>query len=168
MDELLSTNWGDIVGAVSLVVTLGGFGIAIYQATKARKAADAAEVASRESMEAIAQVLIVADLQRAIAGIQRLKDLHRDMRWETSLEHYQALRAVLADISARHPTFTSEQRAFLQTAIQQVVVIENSVDEALRDRVDPSGATRFNEDLNDIQVQLEEIASSTFPGREAS
>lgn len=167
MDQLLSTNWGDIVGAVGLVITVIGFGVAIYQATKAREAADAAEAASLETRQAITKVLTVADLQKAIAAIQRIKDLHRDKEWKASLQHYQPLRVMLVDITARYVALTPGQHAVLSGAIPQIVVIENSVDEALRGSAEPSGAGNFNEALTTIQVNLEGIASSLFPGGEA-
>jgi hypothetical protein len=164
MADFLSTNWGDIVGAVGFVVTVAGFVIAIYQATKARKAADAAEEASRETRQAITRLLAVADLQRAIALIERLKDLHRQKNWEVSLQHYQSLRAILADVVTRYPEPSPEQRAKLQEAIPQIRLIEDNVDEAHRNGAEPFDQDNFNRVLNSIQENLQEMASSTFPG----
>ena len=96
-------NWGSFVGVLSLVITIIGFIIAIRRATQAR-------TASREARAAVIRVLSIADLQRAIALIQRLKDLHRDSKWAATLEHYQPLRAMLADINSRLSLQSSEQR----------------------------------------------------------
>jgi hypothetical protein len=166
MDELLSTNWGDIVGAVGLVITIVGFGVAIYQATRARRAAAAAEAASRETSQAIARVLTVVDLERAVALIQRLKVLHRDGKWEASLDHYQTLRAMLTDIDARHPNPTQELRATLGEARSRITAMDVGVDRALRANRDPDRAREFNLVLNTIQEDLEKIASSAFPESE--
>jgi hypothetical protein len=157
-------NWGSFVGLLSLVVTIIGFGVAIHRATQARESAAAAEAASQETRDAITRVLTVVDLQRAIALIERLKALHRDNKWDASVGHYQDLRAMLADIDARHPAPTPELHTTLREAIVQVRVIENSVDGALREKTEPSGARDFNYALNTVQVGLERIASSTFPG----
>lgn len=168
MDELLSTNWGDIVGAVGLVITIVGFGIAIYQATKARKAADAAEVASQETRRVITRALTAADLQRAIALIERLKGLHRQSEWEISLQHYQPLRVMLADVNTRYPELEHTISEALREAVAQIAAIENSVDQALRVNSEPSGLASFNEVLNTIQMSLEGMASSILPGSEAN
>jgi hypothetical protein len=136
---------------------------------KPATSAAAAEVASHETRDAITRVLTVVDLERAKAVIQRLKDLHRDNKWEAGLEHYQPLRAMLADIDARHPAPTPEVHTTLREAIVQVRVIEDSVDRALRENNEPSGARHFNRVLNTTQVHLEQIASSThFRGSEAT
>lgn len=148
-------NWGSFVGVLSLVITIIGFIIAIRRATQAR-------TASREARAAVIRVLSIADLQRAIALIQRLKDLHRDSKWEASLEHYQALRVMLADIGSWLTTHTALERSRLRSAIPLIVVIENNVDEAVRGASQPSEASSFNETLNEIQVNLENLASATF------
>jgi hypothetical protein len=153
MDYLLD-NWGSFVGLVSLIITIIGFAVAIRRATQARKAAE-------EAREAIVRVLTVADLQRAIALIQRLKVLIRESRWEASLEHYQNLRSMLADIAARQPNPTPESRSTIQAAIPQITVIEINIDRAIRNGTDPSGLRNFNRVLSSIQANLEEIASST-------
>lgn len=160
MDYFLD-NWGSFVGLLSLIVTIIGFGVAIHRATQARKSAAAAEAASQETRDAITRVLTVVDLERAIALVQRLKVLHRDNKWDASLGHYQELRAMLSDIDARHPAPTPELHTTLREAIVQVRVIEDSVDGALRENTEPSGARNFNQVLNAIQVHLEQIASST-------
>jgi len=167
--EYFLDNWGSFVGLLSLIVTIIGFAVAIHRATQARTSAAAAEAASHETRDAITRVLTVVDLERAIALIERLKTLHRDNKWDANLGHYQDLRAMLADIDARHPAPTPELHTTLRDAIEQVRVIEDSVDWALRDNSDPSGGQNFNQMLNAIQVGLEQIASSThFRGSEAT
>jgi hypothetical protein len=167
MDYFLD-NWGSFVGLLSLIVTIIGFGVAIHRATQARKSAAAAEAASQETRKAVTKVLTLVDLQRAIALIQRLKALHRDNKWDACLGHYPDLRAMLADIDASHPAPTPGVHTTLRESILQLKVIEDSVDRALNDGTDPSGARNFNEVLNTIQVSLEEMASFTyFAGSEA-
>ncbi len=152
-------NWGSFVGLLGLFITIIGFFIAIRRATQAR-------TASREARAAVIKLLSIADLQRAIALIQRLKDLHRDSKWEASLEHYQALRVMLADIDSRLTGISADQRLDIRSAIPIIVVIENNVDEAVRGASQPSEATGFNEVLNNIQVSLENLASFAFAGEE--
>lgn len=158
-------NWGSIASVAGVVVSLLGLWaalVAVKRAGKARESADAAQKATVETRAAMTRVLTVVDLQRAIALIQRLKDLHRDSKWQASLEHYQPLRAMLADIDSRLPTLSAELRSDIRIAIPQIVVIENNVDEAVRGSIQPSGLSSFNEVLNEIQVNLVNLASSTF------
>ena len=98
MNDYFLDNWGSFVGVLGVIISIGGFAIAIWQATRARTSAQAAEVASKQTRDVIANVLTVGDLSRAIQLIQRIKDFHRDQKWEVSLQHYQILRATITDI----------------------------------------------------------------------
>ena len=139
----------------------GGFAIAIWQVTRARTAARAAEIASKQTRDTIATVLTVGDLNRAIQLIQRIKDFHRDQKWEVSLQHYQILRATLTDIRSRLPDALSDKRLALHRAIPQISVMETSVDQSIREDNTPNGVENFSGILNSIQLHLEEISSST-------
>lgn len=164
MDYLLE-HWGDFASLLGFAITIIGLWWAIRTAREAQKSATAAEAASVETRDAITRVLTIVDLERAIALIQHLKVLHRENKWQASLEHYQTLRAMLADIDARHPATTPELHATLREAIMQIKFIEDDVDMA--HGAEPSGARNFNEVLNTIQVNLEEIVSSAhFSGNE--
>ena len=161
-------NWGSFASLLGLIITTIGLIVVFRRAGEARTSAAAAAAASRETRKAIVRVLTVADVQRAIGLIDRLKSLHRDSKWDTSVGHYADLRHMFADINATHPAPTEEVHATLREAIQQITVMENSVDRALRAGSQPVEALNFNERLNTIQQNLAEIASSTyFAGYEA-
>lgn len=162
--EYVRDNWGSFVSLVSLIITVTMVGFAIWRAGQAKESAEAAEKASIEARGAITRVLTIVDLERAIAQVQRLKVLHRESKWEACLEHYADLRHMLADIERTHPTQTPHVVTVFRDAIQQITAIENDVDRAVRERVQPAGVTRFNVVLNAIQQNLEEIASSTYFG----
>ncbi len=162
MDYLLD-NWGSFIGAAGLVITILGVIIsylAFRRAGKAREAAAAAEVASKETRAAMTRYLTAVDLQRAIALLQRLKEMHRANRWETCLEHYQPLRVLLSEIRSRHPTLTPELQRTLETAILDVTEMENTLVAALRESVAITAAAEFDRTLNRIQSELERLSSS--------
>ena len=154
-------NWGSFVGVLSLVITIIGFFIAIRRATQARSAATAAKEVSAETRVAISRVLTGVDLDRTIVLVEQLKSLQSADNWEVSLKFYQPLRAMLAEISGRYPEPSAEVRSALQTAIGQVKIMEESVARALIGNRVPRGQANIYRILNTIQVQLEEIASST-------
>ena len=162
MDYFLD-NWGRFIGIAGLIIT--GLGViisylAFHRAGKARDAAAAAEIASKETRSAITRTLTTVDLERAIALAQRLKELHRANRWDTSLEHYQPLRVMLSEIRSRHPALTPELRRTLETAIIDVTGMENAVIAALRESAAITAAAEFYRTLNRIQSELEAISSS--------
>ena len=80
--DWLGDNWGSVIGTLGLVATVIGLVIVFRRAGEARKSAAAAENASQETQQSIVRVLTVVDLERAIAMLQRLKQLHRDRKWK--------------------------------------------------------------------------------------
>ena len=158
----LGDNWGSVVSSVGLVIAVTGIGLAVYRAGQAEKAAKAAENASTEARNTITRALTIVDLQKAIDLIQRVKLLHRDGKWEASLEHYQTLRPMLADISMRHPSPTEAFRTNIREAIPQFTLIEDNIDKAILEGEMPVETTRINSVLNQVQEHLEEAASTVF------
>ena len=146
----LGDNWGSVVSSVGLAIAVGGIALAIYRASRAEKAAISAVNASEETRDIITRVLSIVDSQKAISLIQRVKLLHRDEKWEASLEHYQTLRSMLADIETRHPSPTEAFRANIREAIPQLTVIGDSIDEGLRERAAAIKTTEINAVLNHV------------------
>jgi hypothetical protein len=158
-------NWGSFASLVGVIISAAGLAaalVAMQRAGKARDSAEAAELASRETRDAITGVLVMVELQRAIALIQRIKDLIQDDLWVLTLGHYQPLRAMLADIRGRFQSAHPIDLQVLQDAINQVTVIDDVVAKILKDGLDPSVETDVREILNELQAQLERMASATY------
>ena len=145
---------------VGLAVTVWQVVLARKAAEESKDAASAARTASVETRSAIHGVLTVADLERAIGYIRELKEFHRDRRWDVCLNMYQIVRASLAHIRSRLPVQETSQRRKLREAIDQMRVIEDNVDDALKRNEDPTTSENFNKTINEIQRCLEEIVSS--------
>ena len=160
MTEFWSVTWGDIATVVGIIVSLGGLAWAIKEARGARSASEAAEAAASETRDRIAHHLQAVDLERAIGLIERIKTLHDNDRWEASREHYQTLRAMLSDVIARCPEDQSNVREKLANARTAIGFIENFVRRRINRDISEHDRSRLNESLNDIQSDLEELASN--------
>lgn len=168
--DYLYDNWGNLASeasVVGLLATIIGLGVAVWQVTVARKAAEAsrdaasaARTASVQTRDAIHGVLTVSDLQRSIGYVQELKEFHRYENWDVCLNMYHILRESLAHIRARLPVQEAIQRRKLRESIDQMRVMEDNVDDALKRDTAPTASEKFNKTLNEIQVWLEEIVSS--------
>ena len=159
MMEFWTTNWGDAATAFGIVISLVGLGWAIKVAHGARSASQAAEVAATETRDQIARHLQTVDLQRAIGLIERIKTLHDNDRWEASTEHYQTLREMLSYVIARCPVGQSEIQQRLGTARTIVRGMEDLVRWQGSQYISSGDRVRFNGYLNEIQSDLEELAS---------
>ena len=126
MAAWLVDNWRDILSIVALIVSVGGFSIAIRQIVRSRKAAEAAEIAVLATKESIAKNLTISDLVRASERIQEVRNLQRQGQWERALDRYYNLRIILFDISAQQPDLAVEKRLIrtfgeVQDGVQLVV-----------------------------------------------
>ena len=161
--DWLGDNWGSVIGTLGLVATVVGLFVVFRRAGEARRSADASRVAAQETQLAISGVLTIVDLERAKAIVQRIKQLHMYQKWEISLELYQPLREMLTNIHTRGTIETPE----LAADIRQLSVIEENITSAVSQGEEPSGVRNFPMVLNDIQMRLEQLASSThLPGSE--
>ncbi len=99
-------------------------------------------------------------MQRAIGLIQRIKTLHDNDQWEASQEHYQTLREMLSDVIARCPEDQASIRERMATGRIIVADIENVVRGRGTREISERDRYRLNPSLNDIQSELEELASN--------
>ncbi len=160
MIEFWSTTWGDAATIVGIIVSLGGFIWAIREARGARSASEAAEIAASQTRDQIARHLQTVDLQRAIGLIERIKTLHNNDRWEGSTELYQALREMLSDVIIRCPESQAGVREKLAAARTSVGEMENLVRRRASRDISERQRSGLNKRLNEIQSDLEELASN--------
>ena len=159
MIEFWSGTWSDFGTIIGIVVSVVGLGWAIKVASGAKSASEEAERAATETRDRVARQLQGVDLQRAIGLIGRIKTLHDNERWEGSTELYQTLREMLSDIIVRCPESQAEIREKLSTARIIVRDMEDSVRTRANESISDRQRSRFNQRLNEIQSDLEELAS---------
>ena len=153
------TTWGNLGPIAGLIVAVGGFAIAIWQITRTRRAAEAAEQAVVATRASLAAKLTIADLVRASERIQEIKRLHREHEWSRALDRYHDMRIMLADVRARHPSLADEQRSTIQGAIDQLGTIEARVARPGGIGSDLATIERYDEFLLRAQSTLDELAS---------
>lgn len=159
MDFFLD-HWGSVFSVIGVVVSVVGLAWAIREARRARSAAQSAEQATIETRNRIARHLVTTDLERAVGLIQRLKLLHREGHWEAALEQYQSLRAIISNITARHPDLEPEIHELLSSAREDISEMEDSVGMRVSRDLEPDNLDVLSRQLNTIQSNLERISST--------
>ena len=167
--DFLQNHWGDLLSGAGLIASLGGLVWAIKArraAVAAESAAEAAERGAKEAASSIGRALSVVDLRKAIDLIQRLKDLHRQNRWEAALEHYQPLREMIGEIQSRYPDWDESDREKMSEYRNQITIIEQRAEYFVSnaETVQQDGVETMNRQLNEIQEFLEERASEASFG----
>ena len=159
-------EWAGLgIGAGGLIASIAGL-IFAYLARRAAKSAEAAaDRASEETRKAVSRSLRTVETGKAIALINRLKVLHRDGRWDYSLELYQELRSILNDIHASMPDDLAEIRDAISDAIHEVTKLEADVNRARYETREPDDVPRLDGVLSDIQRNLERLQSTDIYGQ---
>lgn len=157
--EFLQNNWGDLFSALGFAASALGLMAAAWAALNARSAKRAAI----EARDRIGRTLTVADVQRAISLIERIKERHAENRWDAAADRYPDLRELLYNIEARLPDEYGEMRRYLLRAATQALELEN---EAIGGALTPEKSIENAQLLNDMQNVLQRLASNlSWEGR---
>ena len=157
MDYLIE-NWGSFVGVLGLLASVGG----LVYALLARLAAKSAEQAAREARQALARTISSIDVERAVAPIGRLKDIHDRRNWDYALGIYPDLRRTLSQISESIPVDLSQYRSSINRAVPQITAMENLVRRSREENEsgELEDISSLDETLNEIQQDLETLQSN--------
>ena len=151
-------NWGSFIGVLGLAASIGG----LVYALLARRAAKSAEQAASEAHGAITRRLSLVDVQRAVASIGRLKDVHYQRNWDYALGLYAELRTTLSEIGMSIPENFAQHHNLIRSAIPQVIALENLVRRSRYENENrqPQNISSLDETLSEIQENLETLQSS--------
>lgn len=116
------------VGVVSLIVSLAGFSLAVWQIRKTRSAAESAERAANAARDAVLQAASISDLAQAISLIELLKELHRNQDLGRAVDRYTPLRQLLTLIQSR---LSECRRGDFEDVISELIEMEKDVDYAI-------------------------------------
>lgn len=149
MTGFVTGNWGGLVSVVELAVSVVGLIWAIVVARGARSASQAAHKAAREAVGQIARHLQTVDLERAIGLINA----------SNSCTTLLGGKPQLSDIIGRCAEGHTERRQRLNTARMRVRGMENLVREHINQSIGDTERANLNQELNEIQSDLDELAS---------
>lgn len=163
-------DWlGLAVGIGGLIAGILGLWFAFWarqSAKLARNAAISAEEAANsarsEARRAITRTLSLVGVERAVALIGRLKDVHRQRNWDYALGLYPDLRRMLSEIAASAPENFAAHRDFIKDAIPQLITLEEQVTRSRyeNENGEPDDIPNLDATLSEIQQNLEMLQSS--------
>ena len=157
--DWLIINWGSTASAVGLLVTVGGFIIAIKQIVKTRGSVEAAKEAAVNTRDVLARNLTIDDLTKVSLQLQQVKDLHLANEWHRALDRYYDISTTLADIRSRHPSLGDDDKTKIQEAVTQLAELDRGVRDSIRAGNDPDDVSRHDSALTTAQSLLDKLAS---------
>jgi hypothetical protein len=143
------TEWtissaADVATLVGLAITVIGFVVTIITAWKSKSAAERAEKAAKEARSNLLRVDSISGISSTIAGLQDIKRLHRSGSWDGMPERYGVQRRMLIEVRTGNSKLTDQQRSTLQSAIQQLSLMEQQIEEHLARPDNPVDTARLN------------------------
>ena len=125
-------------------------------------AEDAANAARIEARQALSRNLSSIDVERAVALIGRLKDIHDRRNWDYALGIYPDLRRTLSQIGESIPVDLSQYGSSINRAVPQITAMENLVRRSREENEsgEPEDISSLDETLNEIQQDLETLQSN--------
>lgn len=114
-------NLSDILGIISIAITLIGFGITISSVTKARKI-------SNQIRNDLKRVCSVSDFASALSCMTEIKNLHRSESWLILPDKYASLRRLLIIIRETNPDISIDSRTTIQSAITLLRGLEDDIE----------------------------------------
>jgi hypothetical protein len=158
---------GDIASIVGLFITIGGFGIALWQIQKSKSASEQARQVAESVRAQILQMNAIQDISAASKAFEDIRRLHRQRAWEALPDRYTSLKQLLISIKGRTPNLSNAQKAQIQGAVQQVSNIEAQVEIAIGGKDEPE-VQRINQIVSrqidrladllvDVQNEIERV-----------
>lgn len=121
-------NVSELIG---LTITFIGFWVTIRAVRKSRSAAEAAEKAAKDARSNLLKVDSIVGISGVISGLEDVKRLHRSGSWNGMPERYGIQRRMLIEVRTGNLNLTDSQKTTLQSAIQQLSVMEKQIEEHL-------------------------------------
>lgn len=161
VEFFVNRTFGDIVGLTSLILTLVGLSVTIWNVYRAKSAAEQAARAAFEARDQINRWQSTVDFASVISRLEALKGEHRRRNWQSALEKYTDLRRDLIAIQSRLVTLDDSQRSRLQGCIMLLARLEEEVEGYLGDdRTDMDVAkinTHVARSLDELHRTLNEL-----------
>ena len=158
-------EWASLgIGAGGLVASIVGVVYALLARRAAKSAAAAAERASNETRRTVSRSRRTVETGKAISLINRLKVLHRNGDWEYALEMYPELRSGLSDIQASIPEGFAGLNDVIEGAIAKIRGIEDTVNLARYEPMEPANVPLIDGILNDIHQDLLRLLGTDIHG----
>lgn len=143
-------NWRDIVLVLGFIIT-------IYLLWRSKSASQSARAASEETRDKLTKTFTIIDLSKIISGIEEIRSLIRDKKWEIVLSKSPSLKQNIVAVINEYGELTDKNREAFQEAILEIGVIEESIERAMHSDDQSVDGVRFNKFLGDVQIKFMEM-----------
>lgn len=154
---MFSDKVRDILTILGIIVSLGGFAIAIRQIFKIKKVAIAAKEAALNARETLQTNIMLVDLSAHERIIDELKDFIRNKRYEAALIRISDTIAKL--IQVRHMQCFSEEASSIsfQDMISRLSILRENLEGKIDNPLASFDIILINKILSEISMELNNL-----------
>lgn len=153
MSNYLQEHWGDLAGAIGLVITLISFIIIRRNVLKTKNI-------SAQVRKDISLQKSVVDFSAALSTMEDIKIFHRKNAWEILPAKYSSLRSVLIEVRESNPNMPIENKKIIQSAIATLSNTENIIEQTIQNKTLPSDIPRINKNISSHIDKLRPILTN--------
>jgi len=141
MSNYLQEHWGDLAGAIGLVITIISFIIIRRNVLKTKNIS--AQVRKDISLQSS-----VVDFSAALSTMEDIKIFHRKNAWEILPAKYSSLRSTLITIRESNPDMPVENKNIIQSAISTLSNTEHIIEQTIQSKTPPADIPRLNRTIS--------------------
>ena len=147
LTRIADEHLGDLASIAGFAISIIGFGLAIYNVRRSRRAAERAQEAAQSARNSIRIFETLVDISAVIGMLEEMKRAHRNSQWAILPDRYAALRKILIGVR-KSRNLSDRHSAALQGAIVNLSDIEKAVEKALPN-VPANSHAKFNAALSE-------------------
>jgi hypothetical protein len=140
IDWLSRYGIGDVVGILSLFISVVGFIVTVAKVNRSRDAANKAEAAANAARRNIRLLDAMVDFSSVIAHLEEIKRLHREAAFHVLPDRYASLRKLLILVREGTPELSEAHRTAMQDVIVNLANFEKRVERSLKTGAVPDTA----------------------------
>jgi hypothetical protein len=154
---------GDLASVAGVAISLIGFTVTVIGVARSKNAAQKAEQAANSARETVRLMDTVVDFTAAVTALDEIKRLHRTSNWVLLLDRYSTIRRLLVIARTNNSRLTSSQQEAIQSALANLIVLENTLERALANGATPNTAklnASISVNIDNLLAALTEIKMS--------
>lgn len=145
------------LGLLGSIASLIGLPVAIWQISKTRRAAEAAEKAASQTQKDISRNLLLSDVSTCTRNLEEIKSFVRNGKYESALIRVTDLISQLIQIREMLESSKQTHQIEFEERLSQLVIIRTDFEKKLAKNSAKINIVQVNSQLSEISDELNKL-----------
>jgi len=150
----------NVINIIGFIITIICLVIAMVQIKKTKDAAMAAKEAAEEAQKAIKKNVSLTDITVCIRTIEEIKTFLRNGEFKPAIIRTTDVYSQLVQLKHLYNNTTETARVNFKTSLTQLSIIQEALEEKIKNESHDARITNCNKQLSDISKQLNDWLGS--------